>query len=62
MVMDPDVDAAKMGHQHPAKHRQIRTVLQEIMYCAAQVILKARQWWLDLGRTSPVAKLFEYLR
>lgn len=48
--------------RHPAKRRRIRTVLQEIMYRAAQVIHKARQWWLDLGQALPVARLFEYLR
>jgi hypothetical protein len=48
--------------RHPAKRRRIRTVLQEIMYRAAQVIHKARQWWLDLGQASPVARLFEYLQ
>jgi hypothetical protein len=48
--------------RHPAKRRRIRTVLQEVMYRAAQVIHKARQWWLDLGQASPVAKLFDYLQ
>ncbi len=48
--------------RHPAKRRRIRTVLQDIMYRAAQVIHKARQWWLDLGQFSPVARLFEYLQ
>lgn len=48
--------------RHPAKRRRIRTVLQEIMYRAAQVIHTARQWWLDLGQASPVARLFEYLQ
>lgn len=48
--------------RHPAKRRRLRTVLQEIMYRAAQVIHRARQWWLDLGRASPVARVFAYLR
>jgi hypothetical protein len=48
--------------RHPAKRRRIKTVLQEIIYRAAQVIHKARQWWLDLGQASPVAKLFDYLQ
>jgi hypothetical protein len=48
--------------RHPAKRRRLRTVLQEVMYRAAQVIHKARQWWLDLGRASPVAKVFAYLQ
>jgi hypothetical protein len=48
--------------RHPAKRRRLRTVLQEIMYRAAQVIHKARQWWLDLGHASPVAQVFAYLQ
>jgi hypothetical protein len=48
--------------RHPAKRRRLRTVLQEVMYRAAQVIHKARQWWLDLGHASPVAKVFAYLQ
>ncbi|MBS3965403.1 MAG: hypothetical protein KGZ80_13120 [Methylomonas sp.] len=48
--------------RHPAKRRRIRAVLHEIMYRAGQVIHKARQWWLDLGQASPVARLFEYLQ
>lgn len=48
--------------RHPAKRRRLRTVLQEIMYRAAQVIRKARQWWLDLGYASPVLKVFAYLQ
>jgi hypothetical protein len=48
--------------RHPAKRRRLRTVLQEVMYRAAQVIHKARQWWLDLGHDSPVAKVFAFLQ
>jgi hypothetical protein len=48
--------------RHPAKRRRLRTVLQEIMYRAAQVIHKARQWWLDFGQSSPVAPVFAYLQ
>lgn len=48
--------------RHPAKRRRLRTVLQEIMYRAAQVVHKARQWWLDLGQGSKVAKVFEFLQ
>ncbi len=48
--------------RHPAKRRRIKTVLQEIMYRAAQVIHKAREWWLDLGKTSPVAQVFALLQ
>ena len=48
--------------RHPAKRRRIKTVLQEVIYRAAQVIHKAREWWLDLGRASPVAKVFAYLQ
>lgn len=48
--------------RHPAKRRRIRTVLQEIMCRAAQVIRKARQWCLDLGYGSTVAKVFAFLQ
>lgn len=48
--------------RHPAKRRRLRTVLQQIMYRAAQVIHKSRQWWLDLGYASPVANVFAYLQ
>lgn len=48
--------------RHPAKRRRIKTVLQEIMYRAAQVIHKAREWWLDLGKNSAVAKVFAFLQ
>jgi hypothetical protein len=40
--------------RHPAKRRRLKTVLQEIMYRAAQFIRKARQRILDFGRTCPV--------
>lgn len=35
--------------KHPAKRRRIRTVLQEVMYRAAQFIAKARKLILDFG-------------
>jgi len=35
--------------KHPAKRRRIRTVLQEVMYRAAQFITKARRLILDFG-------------
>jgi tetrahydromethanopterin S-methyltransferase subunit F len=35
--------------RHPANRRRIRTVLQEVMYRAAQFIVKARQLILDFG-------------
>jgi hypothetical protein len=44
--------------RHPAKRRRLKTVLQEIMYRAAQFIRKARQRILDFGRTCPVVPLF----
>lgn len=48
--------------RHPAKRRRLKTVLQEIIYRAAQVIHTAREWWLDLGKNSPVAKVFAFLQ
>ena len=39
--------------RHPAKRRRIKTVLQEIMYRAAQFIRKARQRVLDFGQQCP---------
>jgi hypothetical protein len=44
--------------RHPAKRRRIKTVLQEIMYRAAQFIRKARQRILDFGQTCPVVDVF----
>lgn len=44
--------------RHPAKRRRLKTVLQEIMYRAAQYIRKARQRILDFGRTCPVMAVF----
>jgi len=44
--------------RHPAKRRRIRTVLQEIMYRAAQFIRKARQLILDFGQHCPAFKAF----
>lgn len=35
--------------KHPAKRRRLRTVLQEVMYRAAQFIAKARKLILDFG-------------
>lgn len=34
---------------HPAKRRRLKTVLQEVMYRAAQFIAKARRLFLDFG-------------
>jgi hypothetical protein len=48
--------------RHPAKRRRLKTVLQEIMYRAAQFIRKARQRILDFGRTGPIAALFVALQ
>lgn len=39
--------------RHPAKRRRLRTVLQEIIYCAAQFVRKARQLILDFGQHCP---------
>jgi len=36
--------------RHPAKRRRIKTVLQEIMYRAAQLVAHARRLVLDFGR------------
>ena len=51
--------------RHPAKRRRIKTVLQEIMYRAAQFIRKARKLVLDFGGHCPAFKAFvqvqEYL-
>lgn len=35
--------------RHPAKRRRLKTVLQEFMYRAAQLIRTARRWILDVG-------------
>lgn len=35
--------------RHPAKRRRLKTVLQEFMYRAAQLIRSARRWILDFG-------------
>jgi Transposase DDE domain group 1 len=44
--------------RHPAKRRRIRTILQEIMYRAAQFIRKARQLILDFGQHCPAFRAF----
>jgi len=44
--------------RHPAKRRRIKTVLQEIMYRAAQFIRKARQLILDFGQHCPAFQAF----
>ena len=44
--------------RRPAKRRRLNTVLQELMYCAAQFIRKARQRTLDFGRNCPVVAVF----
>ena len=44
--------------RHPAKRRRIRTVLQEVIYRAAQFIRKARQRVLDFGGHCPAFKAF----
>jgi hypothetical protein len=44
--------------RHPAKRRRLKTVLQEIMYRAAQFIRTARQRILDFGRACPVVAVF----
>nr|WP_020561543.1 transposase [Methylosarcina fibrata] len=48
--------------RHPAKRRRLRTVLQELMYRSVHVVHKARQWWLDLGKDSPVGQVFAFLK
>jgi hypothetical protein len=44
--------------RHPAKRRRLKTVLQEIMYRAAQFIRKARKRILDFGRHCPAFAAF----
>jgi hypothetical protein len=44
--------------RHPAKRRRIKTVLQEIMYRAAQFIRKARKLVLDFGQHCPAFRAF----
>jgi len=44
--------------RHPVQRRRLKTVLQEVMYRAAQYIRKARQRILDFGRTCPVVAVF----
>ena len=44
--------------RHPAKRRRIKTVLQEIMYRAAQFIRKARKLILDFGQHCPAFQAF----
>lgn len=44
--------------RHPAKRRRLKTVLQEIMYRAAQFIRKARKLILDFGQHCPAFAAF----
>ena len=44
--------------RHPAKRRRLKTVLQEIMYRAAQYIRKARKLVLDFGCQCPAFQAF----
>lgn len=48
--------------RHPAKRRRLKTVLQEIMYRAAQFIRKARRLVLDFGHNCPIVKAFARLQ
>jgi hypothetical protein len=48
--------------RHPAKRRRLRTVLQEIMYRAAQFIRKARQLILDFGHNCPAVQAFAHVQ
>ena len=48
--------------RHPAKRRRIRTVLQEIIYRAAQFIRKARQRVLDFGCQCPAFQAFAQIQ
>lgn len=48
--------------RHPAKRRRLKTVLQEIMYRAAQFIRKARKLILDFGRQCPASKAFAHVQ
>lgn len=44
--------------RHPAKRRRLRTVLQELIYRAAQFIRTARQLILDFGQACPFFHAF----
>lgn len=48
--------------RHPVQRRRLKTVLQEILYRVAQFIRKARQRWLDFGRTGSIAAVFAALQ
>ncbi len=48
--------------RHPTQRRRLKTVLQDIMYRAAQFIRHARQRWLDFGRTGSIAAVFAALQ
>ncbi len=48
--------------RHPAKRRRLKTVLQEIMYRAAQFIRTARRLVLDFGHDCPVVKAFAHVQ
>ncbi len=49
--------------RHPAKRRRLKTVLQEVMYRAAQFVSHARRLVLDFGSTVPWhVKIFEHLQ
>ena len=48
--------------RHPAKRRRLKTVLQEIMYRAAQYIRKARKLVLDFGCQCPAFQAFALIQ
>lgn len=48
--------------RHPAKRRRLKTVLQEIMYRAAQFIRKARKLILDFGQHCPAFAAFAHVQ
>jgi hypothetical protein len=47
--------------RHPAKRRRLRTVIEELMYLAANVVNHARSRYLDLGAHSPAFNAFKRL-
>lgn len=48
-------------NRHRIKRRRLRSVIQDLMYVAAQLIYHARAWTLDFGRSSPFYNTFAYL-
>jgi hypothetical protein len=58
LIGQPGLTGELAPVRHPAKRRRLKTVLQELMYRAAQFLRKAPQRILDFGRTCPVVAVF----